>query len=757
MPKKGRAHRSKSPDSREQSEFSHTESEASDAESDEESSGEATPTNRRMNPAVDIKVTTEVRHAKASKSGLTVTTTTTPGRLNFYHSISFWATEIKDARRIMKTTPPYKWACKAKALELTYPKVYYQTKGGNDANIWIRVDQHKPDKYGPVPMEDSTGHYNIKISFEADFISVQVRQQREQQADSKDKINQQTEASNQQKSPTPMQNQDTQTDLQSTTSRKTQTSTQTSMCQDTQTEPVPQLPPLPITEEVIEMAKEEALEIQIENFVKISDDLHLTDAIYLVALKFIDPINALTHEREARGITEQYKQDFILQSRMFQANVINHLRKKPIKPPCVKHILINEGQKRIGDILKNKDDVRLTFVTLLRALHFQTDIFKFMFDYTHALSVISCMPEDQRSQPIINLRVHFEENMIRIVEKQEPVKPELPKIDNPEVEFLPNIIDKIREKQLMVQVHKLAQDYKQVGKDRPSGNPSHDEFLKMFNAMIKDNNKYEFNYNPLTPEPPMKQEKHKTPPLPGSPEIKLNADKDDTNFDTDSTMDDKETDKPRVNMFDDRKELRNYLNEKRKRQRDEKQEENEAQNHQQKHKRQSTKCDTPTSHRSRSTNRRSSSQTSSIISANQRRESDRRRQESSERRRRHSSDQRRGESSERHRRDSSEHRRYESSERRRLSSERRRQISPPPWRPRPYVPPPGSIRKSRSRTTNSQSSTRGYPAYFDKSKLPLYNEKSMPNPDKFRHTILADGTIVMIQKHSYATRKKQRE
>jgi hypothetical protein len=33
----------------------------------------------------------------------------------------------------------------------------------------------------------------------------------------------------------------------------------------------------------------------------------------------------------------------------------------------------------------------------------------------------------------------------------------------------------------------------------------------------------------------------------------------------------------------------------------------------------------------------------------------------------------------------------------------------------------------------------------------------MPNPDKFRPTILADGTIVMIQKSSYATRKKQRE
>ncbi len=612
-------------------------------------------------------------------------------------------------------------------------------------------------------MEDSTGHYNIKISFEADFISVHVRHQRDQQVESQN-IDQQTEEPNQQKSPTPMQNQDTQTDPQSATSRKTQTDTQTTTCQDTQTDPDPKSLQLPITEEVIEMAKEEAFEIQIENFVKISDDLYLASAIYEVALKFIDPINALTHEKEARGVTEQYKQDFILQSRMFQANVINHLRKKPVKPPCVKHILINAGQKRIGEILKNKDDVRITFVTLLRALHFQTDIFKFMFDYTHALSIISCMPEEQRSQPIIHLRVHFEENIIRIIEKQEPLIPELPKTDNAEVDFLPNIINKIREKQLMIHIHKLAQDYKQACKDRPSGNPPHDKFLKLFNAMMKDDNKYKFNYNPLTPEPPMKQEKEKTPPQPGSPEIKINADKDDTNFDTDSTMDDKEADKPRINMFENREELRNYLNEKRKRQRDENQRENEAENHQQKHKRQSTRSDTPTSHRSRSRPRRSSSQTSSIISANQRRESQRRKQESSERRRRHSSDQRRGESSERHRResserhrrDSSERRRYESSERRRHESERRRQISPPPWRPRPYVPPPGSIRKSRSRTTPDQTS-KAFPAYFDKSKLPLYNEKNMPNPDKFRNTILADGTIVMIQKHSYATRKKQRE
>jgi hypothetical protein len=174
-----------------------------------------------------------------------------------------------------------------------------------------------------------------------------------------------------------------------------------------------------------------------------------------------------------------------------------------------------------------------------------------MFDYTHALSIISCMPEEQRSKPIIHLRVHFEQNIIRIVEQQEPITTDLPQTDNAEVDFLPNIINKIREKQLMVHVHKLAQDYKQACTNRPSGNPPHDEFLTLFHAMMKDENKYEFNYNPLTPETPAKQEQEKTPPPPGSPEIKINTDKDDTNFDTDSIVDDKDAEIPRINMFDD--------------------------------------------------------------------------------------------------------------------------------------------------------------------------------------------------------------
>jgi hypothetical protein len=142
---------------------------------------------------------------------------------------------------------------------------------------------------------------------------------------------------------------------------------------------------------------------------------------------------------------------------------------------------------------------------------------------------------------------------------------------------------------------------------------SHDEGRKQIRYQLRSPHKL--------PEKPKKED---PPPPPGSPEIKLNADKDDTNFDTDSTIDDKEPEKPRINMFDDRIELRNYLDEKRKRQRDNTQEENKADNHQQKHTNRchSTKSNTPESQRSRSRPRRNTSE-SSRRSSNQRRESER--------------------------------------------------------------------------------------------------------------------------------------
>jgi hypothetical protein len=274
-------------------------------------------------------------------------------------------------------------------------------------------------------------------------------------------------------SPTPMQSHDTQTDSQTITCQATQT--------DTQENHTPQLP---IMAEVIEIAKEEAFKIQIENFIKISDDLHLTEAMYEVALKFIDPINMLTHEQEARGRTKHYQHDFILQSKMFQAKIINHLRRKPVTPPSVDHIHIDVGQQRLGEIVKNPKDIKATFMILLKVLNYNTDIYTSMFDYTHALSIISCMPEEQRTQPIVHLKMHFEENIIRQVQQLKPIPPELPQTDNPEVDYLPNIINKIRARQLIPHIHKLAHDYKIACTNRPSGNPPHEEFLQMMNNMI---------------------------------------------------------------------------------------------------------------------------------------------------------------------------------------------------------------------------------------------------------------------------------
>jgi hypothetical protein len=130
--------------------------------------------------------------------------------------------------------------------------------------------------------------------------------------------------------------------------------------------------------------------------------------------------------------------------------------------------------------LKSPADIKTTFMILLKALNYHTDKFTFMFDYTQALSIISCMPEEQRSQPILHLRVHFEENILRQIQQQKPLPPVLPQTDNAEVDYLPNIINKIRAKQLIPHIHKLAHDYKQACTNRPSGNPPHEEFLKMF-------------------------------------------------------------------------------------------------------------------------------------------------------------------------------------------------------------------------------------------------------------------------------------
>jgi hypothetical protein len=140
---------------------------------------------------------------------------------------------------------------------------------------------------------------------------------------------------------------------------------------------------------------------------------------------------------------------------MFQANIISYLRQKPVTPPSVHHIHIDVGQQRLGEIVKQPTDIKATFMILLKVLNYYTDIYTSMFDYTHALSIISYMPEEQRTQPIVYLKMHFKENIIRQVQQLKPIPPELPQTDNPEVDYLPNIINKIRSRQLIPHIHKL--------------------------------------------------------------------------------------------------------------------------------------------------------------------------------------------------------------------------------------------------------------------------------------------------------------
>jgi hypothetical protein len=208
-----------------------------------------------------------------------------------------------------------------------------------------------------------------------------------------------------------------------------------------------------------------------------------------------------------------------------------------------------------------------------------------MFDYTHALNIISCMLEEQRTQPIVQLKLHFEENIMRQVQQLEPLQPEYPPIDNQEVEYLPYIINKIRNEQLIPHIHKFAHDYTAACKTKRTGNPPHQDFLQMFNSMMQDNKKYNITYNPDTDEEPVEKEKQPDdpPPYPESPEIKLTAYPEVTKFDDDeSTIDGNEAEKP-LNLFNNRTELRKYLDKKRQRQHDDKYEENDAKNHKEKH------------------------------------------------------------------------------------------------------------------------------------------------------------------------------
>ncbi len=134
------------------------------------------------------------------------------------------------------------------------------------------------------------------------------------------------------------------------------------------------------------------------------------------------------------------------------------------------------------------------------------------------------MAEDQRPEPIAKLKVHFEENIIWQVHNMDPLQPELPPIDNPEAEYLPYIIDKIRNKQLVTHIQKFASDFASVCKIKWNNQDPQEEFLQMFRKMMQDNKNYTITFDPDAEEEKEEANDKRPddpPPYPGSPVLKI--------------------------------------------------------------------------------------------------------------------------------------------------------------------------------------------------------------------------------------------
>jgi hypothetical protein len=178
---------------------------------------------------------------------------------------------------------------------------------------------------------------------------------------------------------------------------------------------------------------------------------------------------------DTKGKTKKVLEDYALQSKMLLVNLVSYLRGGPVTPPSVNHILVDIGQKRIGKILRNPDDIKTTFLTTMESLNMHTDLYTSMFDYTMPFNIINCMADHEQKEPICSLKKHFNANIVRQVHNLEPLKPELPPIDNPEVEFIPDIIAKIKRKQLIPHIHKFATDFAKVANSISKRPDPHEE------------------------------------------------------------------------------------------------------------------------------------------------------------------------------------------------------------------------------------------------------------------------------------------
>jgi hypothetical protein len=101
-----------------------------------------------------------------------VATTTCQTRVNFHTRESWWAEQLKQAKKMIQQTTPYSWAQAAHVMELTNPHMYYFITGAHNCQVLKKIDLPlTPEKLSllPSPAHGPDGNFRIRISFTVNF------------------------------------------------------------------------------------------------------------------------------------------------------------------------------------------------------------------------------------------------------------------------------------------------------------------------------------------------------------------------------------------------------------------------------------------------------------------------------------------------------------------------------------------------------------------------------------------------------------
>jgi hypothetical protein len=101
-----------------------------------------------------------------------VATTTCQARTNFHTRESWWAEQMKQAKKMIQQTTPYSWAKAANVLELTNPHLNYFITGAHNCQVRKKIDLPlTPEKLSLLlsPAHGPDRTFRIRISFTVHF------------------------------------------------------------------------------------------------------------------------------------------------------------------------------------------------------------------------------------------------------------------------------------------------------------------------------------------------------------------------------------------------------------------------------------------------------------------------------------------------------------------------------------------------------------------------------------------------------------